>query len=146
MTDEEIVTIDQADRILRADYWGDVRGVADELRELILDPDEIDDEEAADTWLNETVDGHELVIYTHQAMQCLLYSGNDGAYGEEFGAEGMVEDGCIMWSRLAYAAFMADIRETIDVAQVFEEREEARAKTAEEGEVEEKEESNEKED
>jgi len=118
MTDQETVTVDQAERILRADYWQDVRSVTENLREMI-ESRELETEEDADQWLHETVDGHSRVIYTYNAQQCLLYSDNDGAYGDEFGSEGMVEDGCIMWSRLAYAAFTADIRETIDVCEVF---------------------------
>lgn len=120
MTDEQETTTRDAEGLLRKDYWDDVRGVVENLQECIKDG-EVEDTEAATEWLHETVDGHERVIYTHQAMQCLLWSDNDGAYADDFGSEGMVEDGCIMWSRLAYAAFLADIYEHIgDLDELFE--------------------------
>jgi hypothetical protein len=95
------------------DYLEDVRNVADEFKRK-WKAGEFEDREAADTWMNETIDGHGRVIYTRQAQECLRYSDNDGAYVDEYGTDGLAEDGCLNWSRLAYAAFMADVYEDID--------------------------------
>lgn len=114
MTPEEArVTVEDARRVLRADYWSDVRGVADDLKARLAAGEFADRDEFTQA-LDETVDGHERVIYTCQAQECLLYSDNDGAYLDEFGADGAVEDGCLMWSRLAFAAFRADVVEHLD--------------------------------
>jgi hypothetical protein len=106
-----------AHQVLRADYWSDVRDVAEELKQRIADGDFTDRDEFLDA-LHETVDGHQRVIYTAQAQECLLYSDNDGAYFEEFGSEGAVQDGAINWSALAFAAFHRDIIEHLDAIGV----------------------------
>lgn len=100
-------------------YWKDVRDMAESIESEL--EDQIKEGTRGETlreWLSdhihESIDGCARVIYTHQAQQCLLFSSNDGAYEEEFGPDGMVEDGCIMWSRLAYAAFRADVYEQLE--------------------------------
>jgi hypothetical protein len=108
--DEARRSIEDAHQVLRADYWSDVRGVADDLKAR-LDAGQFADRDAFIEALDQTADGHERVIYTHQAIEALLYSDNDGAYVDDFGPEGVVEDGTIMWSRLAFAAFRADVVE-----------------------------------
>lgn len=56
-----------------------------------------------DGWLNETIDGHEHVIYTGQAVMLLAASDNDDAYEVEHG----VPTGDA--SQRAYAALNADV-------------------------------------
>lgn len=102
----------EADRIKRAAYWADVRGIVDDAKRAICDL-EITSREGLHDWLHETIDGCSRVIYTAQAMEGLHYSDNDGAYFDDFGAEGAVEDGAIQWSRLMYAAMERDVIETI---------------------------------
>jgi hypothetical protein len=111
------MTIDDAHSVLRADYWSDVRGVAEDLKKRLDEGDFTDRDDFMEA-LDETVDGHSRVIYTFEAQQCLLYSENDGAYAEEMGEAGMVKDGCINWSVLAYFAFRADIIEHLDAIDV----------------------------
>lgn len=124
-------TVEEATRVLRKAYYDDVRGVADALLECI-ESGELQDAKDADTWLHETVDGHARVIYTGQAMDCLRYSDHDSAYFDDFGTDGIIEDGSINWSGLAYAAFMADIREHLDdLDALFAERANAEAETDE---------------
>ncbi len=113
LTDEQNVTVDEAENILRKDYRSDVVGIVSAYADAL--GDDITDSEDADTWIHETIDGSQRVMYTYQAQQCLLYSDNDGAYGEDFGGDGMVEDGCIMWSRLAFCAFRADVLEDLEL-------------------------------
>lgn len=64
--------------------------------------------------LHELIDGSARVIYTWKAKMCVIYSDNDGAYFDEFGAEGAVDRDGFQWSRLAYCAFLADVREEIE--------------------------------
>jgi len=104
---------EEADRVLRAEYWADVRGVAEDLKERLAKGEFSDRDEFIEA-LDQDVDGHQRIIYARQAQECLLFSDNDGAYIDEFGAEGVVEDGSLMWSRLAYAAFRADIVDYFD--------------------------------
>ncbi len=104
---------------LRRAYQNDVDDLAAsikaELDERIADGEE---GETLREWLiehiDETIDGCARVIYTGEAQEALLFSSNDGAYADEFGPEGMVEDGCIMWSRLAYSAVRADVLEELE--------------------------------
>ncbi len=64
--------------------------------------------------LNETIDAQGRVIYTFQAQLGLLVTEHSGAYVEEYGAEGIAEDGDINWSRLMYAAMERDVYEYLD--------------------------------
>jgi hypothetical protein len=113
--------LENARRILRADYWSDVKLYADEIREEIASG-EITDAEDAYEHLDERVDGAYRVIYTHAAMETVMWSDHDGAYFEEFGPEGAADGDQIEWSRLAYAAFRADILDNLgDLEDLIEE-------------------------
>jgi hypothetical protein len=54
-----------------------------------------------------------LVTYTFNAQLHLTASRHDDAYLEEYGADGIVQDGAVQWERLAYAALDADIRDQL---------------------------------
>lgn len=111
-----------ADSIKRAAYYSSVRSYAEGIIDDLKSGD-IPDREALIERIHETADGSQMVIYTGQAMDVLRYSDNDGAYGDNYGSEGMVSDGSINWSALAYAALEADINEqlsaTIDLNAPF---------------------------
>lgn len=126
------ITIDEAQGVLRADYYEDVQGVVDGLHEAIMSG-ELETEEDAETWLHETVDGHGRVIYTGQAIECLRYcsSGNENAYTDQTSGPATDDSGCINWSILAYYAFLADIRADLDISDWLEEKEEADAEDEE---------------
>jgi hypothetical protein len=102
----------EADRIKAAEYQETVRDVAKGIIDAVR-AGEVTDWDDLETRLHEDIDGHHDVIYTYAAMQVILHSSNDSAYFEDFGDEGAVEDGAIQWSRLAYAALMADVREEL---------------------------------
>jgi hypothetical protein len=72
-------------------------GIGERCREWLLE------------WVHETLDGHQFVIYTAQAQAVVAISDNDGAYVENYGADGLVKDGSLNWSALAYAAMEADL-------------------------------------
>jgi hypothetical protein len=94
-------------------YSRDVAEVAQELAQAVNDG-EVENREELEQRLWETVDGHQRVIYTNQAIETLRYSNNDGYSIDNFGVEGIVENGAINWSRLAFGAFYADIIEHPD--------------------------------
>lgn len=64
--------------------------------------------------LLETIDS--ACIYNVDNALTLAASDNDSAYVDAFGTDGIVEDGLIRFDRLTYAAFEADIMETLDCA------------------------------
>ena len=74
--------------------------------------------EALREWFNERIcelcDGHQWVIYTHYAKRIVCESSNADAYGLNYGTEGMIGEGDIAWSKLAYAALETDIYEELD--------------------------------
>jgi hypothetical protein len=111
-------TAQLAENAAQKRYNDDIRGVVEEFIEMAKDGD-FDDEDAAETWLHETVDGHSRVIYTAKAQECLCLSSNDDAFVEEFGStEGAVTKEGINWSTLAFSAFRADINELLDAHDV----------------------------
>lgn len=110
LTDREITTI--ADGIAEREYLDTVNGVVEDLKRAVRDG-EVTDRDGAMDWLHDTIDGHHDVIYTACAQEVVRQSRNDGAYFDQFGAEGAVQDGAINWSGLAYCALEADVLEAI---------------------------------
>lgn len=118
-TNEE--KLEAARRILRADYWDDVRSVASDITAEI-ESGELTDREEVYERLDELVDGSHRVNYTYSAMEGVMASDNDGAYEQEFGSDGMVEDGQIQWSRLCWAAMRQDVLDRLgDVEDLIDE-------------------------
>jgi hypothetical protein len=103
---------DLADSIKRTSYFGAVRATADSIL-ADLTNSTIDTAGDLETRIHEDCDGARCVIYTAAAMDVLRYSDNDNAYADDFGDEGLVRDGSINWSGMAYAAFRADIVEQL---------------------------------
>lgn len=119
MTNEQRITVAQAEGILRAEYWDDVRGMAEDARQAVKDGD-VNDTEELENWLNESIDGYGRVIYTARAMDGLRWSDNDEAYFDEgLYCEEDFRDG-IPWSKLMFCALMADVRDTLgDLDELF---------------------------
>jgi hypothetical protein len=115
-TQEAPATFDDAMRILRRWYFDEIRSLAEEaMKEYPVKREDPDDdrssdenEEDRDTWLHETIDGHEFVIYTAKAQAVILASNNPDAEEEETG-EASTDD-----SRRAYFAMRADVREHME--------------------------------
>jgi hypothetical protein len=103
--------LDAARSVLRADYWQDVRNVVDDLRANI-ERGHVTDREDAERFLDESCDGHQRVIYTGQAIECLLFSRHEDAYTDAGGEAIDVSDGSA-WSTLAYYAFRADVDDAV---------------------------------
>jgi hypothetical protein len=105
--------VNEAHRVLRADYWSDVRNVAEEFLKMWHAGDFDGDRDEAIEWIDQSVDGAARVIYTAQAADCLRYSDHDDAGIDELGAESFNFKDGFPWSQLAYFAFRADIIEQI---------------------------------
>jgi hypothetical protein len=101
--------IDAALRVLRADYYSDVRGVAENVLERM-----IEEGEGADVHdiMHESVDGTQRVIYTYQARVGLICTDNADAYVEEYG-DVPVEGDSIKWEAMMYAALAADAHQLL---------------------------------
>ena len=111
MAAEEVLS--QANSMIRQAYYSDVRDYAREIVQSVKDG-EISDRDELYTRVSETVDGTQWVIYTHKAMAVLMASDNDGAYLDEYGAEGLIDGGALNWSRMAFAAMERDMFEQLD--------------------------------
>lgn len=106
-------TVEDAHRILRADYYGDVRRTADCIAEWWKDNRDAGRESLLD-YIDETIDGSSRVIYTAEAIECLRYSDNDSIGLDELGADGFNFRDGIPWPQLAYFAFRQDVIEQLD--------------------------------
>ncbi len=101
--------VDAAMRVIRADYYQDVRDIGDDLKKRIKDGD-IEDTEELQERLHEDVDGSARVIYTLQNKLGLLASDNEDAYVENYGNV-PIEDGSINWAVMMAAALEQDVTE-----------------------------------
>jgi hypothetical protein len=102
----------EADRIKAQEYAATVDDVVKSILDAVK-AGEVTDRDDLETRLHEEIDSHHDVIYTYAAMQVIMQSPNSGAYFEELGAEGAVEDNEIQWSKLAYMALLADVRDEL---------------------------------
>lgn len=97
-------------------YWREIHDLAKQVVYETRERCEGNHESARETLYavtHETIEGHSWVIYTYMARQVLVHSRNDGYAVEEWGADGIVEDGVLNWSLLAYGALLADVQEAI---------------------------------
>jgi uncharacterized protein YheU (UPF0270 family) len=104
--------IDEAKRILRADYWHDIDDIIDDLMSEIK-VKEVTDYDAAIEYLDQSIDGHQRCIYTGQAMDTLLWSDNHNAHLDDFGPDYVADTDGIKWEAMAYSALRADVLETL---------------------------------
>lgn len=105
--------LNEARSIREKDYWDDVRGCADSLVERIK-AGEFESTEALHEAVRQDVDGSARVIYTHLAIECLLYSKYDGRAVEEGLVDASAFKDGIPWSAMAYAAFEQDVYDQLD--------------------------------
>lgn len=107
---------DEAVRVLRAEYYQDVRDMVGNAMEEIR-AGNITDREGFDEHINQSVDDSYWVIYTHANKQVIFVSDNDDAYVDEFG-EAPVEGGDINWAAMAFAAMQRDVYDAVDDDEV----------------------------
>lgn len=106
--------VNAAIHILTMDYYNDCRSVAQDLAQRMKDG-EVDDFHDA---LHQAVDSTQRIMYTFQAKLGLILSDNGDAYVDEFGTDGIVEGGNIMWERMAFVAMQQDVIKELDVRGV----------------------------
>ena len=102
-----------------SDYWTDVKEMADSIldhaRECHKEGEEGEGlRESLFTFAHESIDGCSRVIYTKLAQEGLAESPNDGAMVEDFGTDGIVNDGCLNWSAMMYCAMERDVWEFLN--------------------------------
>jgi hypothetical protein len=105
--------VEAALRVLRADYYSDVLGVAKDLAERMKDG-EVDEFSDA---LHEAVDGTQRVIYTYRARIGLICTDNADAYTEELG-EVPVKNGTVKWEAMMFMAMERDVVERLEASDV----------------------------
>ena len=121
ITDEQH---EEAMRVLRAEYYQGVRGIAEEIDQRVKNG-EIKDQDGWHQAIHESVDGSYWVIYTHANFQVLMCSDNHDAYSEDFG-EPPVQGDSINWAALAFAALERDVMQIVEEPNWDEALEEAR--------------------
>ena len=100
-----------------SEYYKEVRSIADEIATEARSGQHGTGEDCREwllEYLHETIDGHQFVIYTNKSQFVLAHSANDGYSVEEFGPDGIVQDGCLNWGYLAFGALYADVMECLD--------------------------------
>lgn len=105
------------------EYRDEVRSIAEEAVSEARSGAFGSGEEAREAFserLWETLDGHCFVIYTAKAQAVLCHSDNDGAAVEQYGGDGLVKDGALNWSLMAYCAMEADVTEALDRVDGFD--------------------------
>lgn len=100
-------SFDAATSALNRWYWHEIRSMAIDLMERI-ESGELADEDAVREDLEQTIDGHEFVIYTGKAMLALYCSENDGA-AEDAGIDNATTE------QRAYYAMIADVYRDLSV-------------------------------
>lgn len=106
-------------RALRAEYYTDVKSMAEDLISRIK-ASEIKDEEGLSEAVWEDVDSSQWVIYTFRARQVLFVSDNCDAYFDEGigdGAELVSTDG-LKVEALAFFAMREDLQELLEALNV----------------------------
>lgn len=103
------ISTEQALGVLRKDYWDDVQGVASDIEQRLKER-EFTDSCDVDQAIHEACDGHSRVIYTKEAILCLLFSPNAVAYQDVGYAPKDME-----WSAMAFWAFRQDVTEAMEI-------------------------------
>ena len=85
-----------------------------DLAESLVDEMENHDRDSWLEYMHETIDGHSFCIYTAESQDVIRHSNNDGAAVDNFGADGIVQDGQLNWAMMAYCAIEQDVLEEID--------------------------------
>jgi hypothetical protein len=105
MSDDSAV--DDALRVIRADYYKSVRSYASGILQDLATEGRYDAEQLGER-IDQTVDGSYWVIYTHAALRCILVSSNDGAWEDVDDSERPTDE------VRAYWALRADIVEELE--------------------------------
>lgn len=108
---------DLARSILRADYYRDIRCVANDVKSEI-ESGNLKAWDAVIEYVSDSLDGTGRVIYTQLAQEGLLSSDNADAMIDEFGPEGIATKDAINWHAMAYHAMERDVFEQLSAEGV----------------------------
>lgn len=111
---EHTVSVDEAERICRADYFNTVSDTAQGIYDDWFAGNIGEDRDDLLQHITEVCDGHSQVIYTANAMDTLRFSDNDARGIQDLGSSGFDWSDGIPWSALAFHAFEADVNEQLD--------------------------------
>ena len=104
--------VEEARRVIRADYWDSVRSFAQEALDAVKSG-EVTDADGLTEYVEQSVDGSSWVIYNGQILDVLRFTENDEAF-EECGSLSDMATGdggyFAMLGRIAYFALLADVR------------------------------------
>ena len=105
-----------AEDVTRKEYWDEIRSIAlDAIEEgwtqAGADADE-PDEEAMQEYVQQTVDGHQWIIYYGYPEDVLRFTDNKDAYIDAFGSI-EAKDTNEALAKMAYMAMEADVNSTI---------------------------------
>src|SRR6266487_4267848 len=99
--------VNAAVRVLQRDYQDDVQGIVGEMRRQAREG-EVDADDFFER-LDEQVDGHQRVIYTHEARLGMCCTDNPEAYEDEMGEQpGSVEQAMYFALRADVLAILGD--------------------------------------
>ena len=110
--DERAEAVKHASHILTLDYLDDVEAIAADLVDHWRQND-YDGCDGWQQWLDETIDGHQRVIYTWQARCGLLVSDNADAQENENGEEGVGPEVKMYYA--LRADVLAYVRDRLDI-------------------------------
>jgi hypothetical protein len=96
---------------LRAEYYSSVRSTAKDIHDDYR-KGMFRDRDGLLTRIHEECDGDQWVIYTFRAQIVALVSDNSGAFADQ-GLDGIMRDGEINWSAIAYCAMERDVIEAL---------------------------------
>jgi len=105
------------------EYWKEIENLGKEVIQECQSGDWSTGEQCREAmldWIHETLDSHHSVIYTGEAMDVLRHSRNDSAMIDNFGSDGVMKDGQLNWSAMAYCAMEEDLMEWLHQADDFD--------------------------
>lgn len=96
------------------EYREEISSLVDDIMEQIGADGNIDTRDQLDTYIWETIDSHQFVIYTSKAQEVVSLSNNADYTAENWGPESLMRDGDVHWSGIAFGAMLGDVRDELD--------------------------------
>lgn len=111
----------ESDTITYQSYWKEIGEQVDEAIKDAMGDDERDKDtirEACDTWLHESIDGHQWIIYNHYHADVLKFSDHEDAAEEIGGLDGTLKEKGVsgLMAVLAFCAMKEDCMVRLDDA------------------------------
>lgn len=101
------------------EYWKEVSSIISNLREEIK-RGVIEDEDGAREWLEQTVDGHEWVIYTAKSLEMLQHCKHEDDCFDVDPFTPETKNASDVYRRLAYYGLLGDVMDEVVLSTLFE--------------------------